>query len=140
MRPIVQRQVTSFGATMKAVPAALRARAVPRVWSSLSHRVKSGALHTMRGPNAGTGTPSGYPAVDEPKHQHQSRHFIARQHPSDLFRRDRRHQFGTQFEPLTAGNTGSEAPEHGGHARSVHRGRFYDDDTGDWLASMAEGQ
>ena len=98
----------------------------------------SGALHTIRGPNVGTGTSSGYPAVDEPKHQ--SRRFIARQHPSHLFRRDRRHQFGTQFEPLTEGNTGSEAPEHGGHARLIHRGRFYDDDTGHWLASMAEGQ
>src|SRR6516225_5843284 len=41
MSPIIQRQVTSFGATMKAVPAALRATAAPRVWSSLSHRAKA---------------------------------------------------------------------------------------------------
>ena len=27
-----------------------------------------------------------------------------------------------------------------GHARLVHRGRFYDDNTGHWLASMAKGQ
>jgi hypothetical protein len=61
-------------------------------------------VQTIRGTNAGTSTSSGYPAVDQPKHQ--PRRFFAGQHPSDLFRRDRRHQFGTQFEPLTEGNTG----------------------------------
>jgi hypothetical protein len=56
--------------------------------------------------------------LDEPKDQFG---FQTRHHPADLFRWDRGHRFVAEVETFAGRHTGSQAPNHRGHARLVMR-------------------
>jgi hypothetical protein len=76
--------------------------------------------------------------LDEPKDQFRG--FHTGHHPAHLFRWDRRHHFGGEVETFAERNSGSQAPDHCGHARLKHRRCFEDDGRDRRLAAVAKGQ
>jgi hypothetical protein len=57
------------------------------------------------------------------KLKYQLHRLLTRQRSADLFRRYQRHHFGVELKTFAEGQTGSQAPNHGGHAGLSHRRR-----------------
>jgi hypothetical protein len=60
------------------------------------------------------------------KLKYQLHCLITGQNPANLFRRYQCHHFGVELKTFAEGHTGSQAPNHGGHAGPSHRRRFDD--------------
>jgi hypothetical protein len=76
--------------------------------------------------------------LDKPKDQ--LRRLRIGQRPADLFRRYQRHHFVVELKAFAEGQTGSQAPNHGGHAGLRHRRRFDDGGRKRRLPGIAKGQ